>query len=522
MPPTEILLALCGIGGILVGAVGAVVVARLAGSGLVGKARREEAQIISDAEREAAAKQKDAATAIKEQRGEMLAQVEAESRQMRKELMAWEKRILAKEEGVDKRVDVLEKKGNELEAREHQLANREKAQEREKERIAALIAEQMKKLEQVSGMTADQARAQIVTHLETEVKRDSAVRLKRIEDELVENAEKKARWIIGEAIQRCAADHIADTTVSVVDLPNDEMKGRIIGREGRNIRALEAATGINVIIDDTPEAVILSGFDPIRREVARVALERLIVDGRIHPARIEEVVQKVTDEIDKNIREMGEQLCLEVDVHGLPAEIVKLLGRLHYRTSYGQNVLQHSKEVCHLAGIMAAEVGLNVQVAKRAGLIHDIGKAINHEVEGSHAAIGQSIAKRHGESPVILNAIAAHHGEVDQEYVLSVLIQAADALSAARPGARRETVESYVKRLEQLEALADGFDGVEKAFAIQAGREVRIIVEPDKISDAESAQLARDIARKVEAELVYPGQIKVTVVRETRAVETAK
>ena len=522
MPPTEILLALCGIGGILVGAVGAVVVARLAGSGLVGKARREEAQIISDAEREAAAKQKDAATAIKEQRGEMLAQVEAESRQMRKELMAWEKRILAKEEGVDKRVDVLEKKGNELEAREHQLANREKAQEREKERIAALIAEQMKKLEQVSGMTADQARAQIVTHLETEVKRDSAVRLKRIEDELVENAEKKARWIIGEAIQRCAADHIADTTVSVVDLPNDEMKGRIIGREGRNIRALEAATGINVIIDDTPEAVILSGFDPIRREVARVALERLIVDGRIHPARIEEVVQKVTDEIDKNIREMGEQLCLEVDVHGLPAEIVKLLGRLHYRTSYGQNVLQHSKEVCHLAGIMAAEVGLNVQVAKRAGLIHDIGKAINHEVEGSHAAIGQSIAKRHGESPVILNAIAAHHGEVDQEYVLSVLIQAADALSAARPGARRETVESYVKRLEQLEALADGFDGVEKAFAIQAGREVRIIVEPDKIGDAESAQLARDIARKVEAELVYPGQIKVTVVRETRAVETAK
>jgi ribonucrease Y len=348
------------------------------------------------------------------------------------------------------------------------------------------------------------------------------LRLKRIEDELVETSDKKARWIIGEAVQRCAADHVADTTVSVVALPNDEMKGRIIGREGRNIRALESATGINIIIDDTPEAVILSGFDPIRREVARVTLERLITDGRIHPARIEEMVAKVNDEIQKTIKEMGEQVCLEVDVHGLHPEIVKLLGRLHYRTSYGQNVLQHSKEVCHLSGIMAAELGVNIHQAKRAGLIHDIGKAINHEVEGSHAMIGHDIAKRHGEIPLIANAIGAHHGELPQDDIISVLVQAADALSAARPGARRETVETYIKRLEQLEAIADGFPGVEKSFAIQAGREVRVVVCPDKISDAESMQLARDVARKVEAELVYPGQIKVTVVRETRAVETAK
>jgi len=355
-----------------------------------------------------------------------------------------------------------------------------------------------------------------------EVRRDSALRLKRIEDELVENAEKKAHWIIGEAVQRCAADHVADTTVSVVALPNDEMKGRIIGREGRNIRALESATGINIIIDDTPEAVILSGFDPVRREVARVALERLIVDGRIHPARIEEVVAKVNDEIQKNIKEMGEQACLEVDVHGLHPEIIKLVGRLHYRTSYGQNVLKHSKEVCHLAGIMAAELGVNVPMAKRAGLVHDIGKAVNHEVEGSHAVIGHDLAKRYGENPLIVNAVGSHHGEMPQEDVVAVLIQAADALSAARPGARRETVEAYIKRLEQLEAIADGFAGVEKSYAIQAGREIRIVVYPDKVSDAEAAQLSRDVARKLEAELVYPGQIKVTVVRETRAVETAK
>ena len=508
--------------GFLAGILLTVIVARLVASGLLGKARREAAQLVTNAERESAAIIKDANTTIKEQSVELRAQVEREAREMRKELVALEKRIIAKEEVVDKRVEVLDKKSNDLGAKERELADRDKAAAKERERVAEIIAEQTTRLESISGMTADQARKAIFAQLETEVKRDSALRLKRIEDELVENSDKKARWIIGEAVQRCAADHVADTTVSVVALPNDEMKGRIIGREGRNIRALESATGINIIIDDTPEAVILSGFDPVRREVARVALERLIQDGRIHPARIEEIVAKVNEEIQKNIREMGEQACLEVDVHGLHPEIVKLLGRLHYRTSYGQNVLQHSKEVCHLSGIMAAELGINIPLTKRAGLIHDIGKAVNHEVEGSHAIIGHDFAKRYGENPVIISAIGSHHNEIPQEDIVGVLVQAADALSAARPGARRETVESYIKRLEQLEALADGFAGVEKSYAIQAGREIRVVVYPDKVSDAEAAQLSRDVARKVESELVYPGQIKVTVVRETRAVETAK
>jgi len=508
--------------GILGGVLLSVIVGRLVGSGLLGRARREAAQLITDAEREAASIIKDANTTIKEQSVELRAQVEREAREMRKELVALEKRIIGKEEAVEKRVEALDKKSSELTSKERELTERERAVGKERERISELVAEQMTQLEAISGMTADQARKAIFAQLETEVKRDSALRLKKIEDELTENSEKKARWVIGEALQRCAADHVADTTVSVVALPNDEMKGRIIGREGRNIRALESATGINIIIDDTPEAVILSGFDPVRREVARVALERLIQDGRIHPARIEEIVAKVNDEIQKNIKEMGEQACLEVDVHGLHPEVVKLLGRLHYRTSYGQNVLQHSKEVCHLAGIMAAEIGVNVPLTKRAGLIHDIGKAVNHEVEGSHAIIGHDFAKRYGESPVVVSAIGAHHNEIPQEEIIGVLVQAADALSAARPGARRETVESYIKRLEQLEALADGFAGVEKSYAIQAGREIRVVVYPDKVSDAEASQLSRDVARKVESELVYPGQIKVTVVRETRAVETAK
>lgn len=509
-------------GGILLGVVLAFIGGRLFGSGLVGKARREAAQLISDAEREAAAIIKDAKTTAKEQRVEMRAQAEAEAREIRKELLALEKRIIAKEEGVDKRIEQIEAKGGEISAKERDLVEREKGLAREMAKVDALIAEQMERLERISSMTADQARRAIIEQLENEVKRDTAHRLKRIEDEMVENSDKKARWVITQAIQRCAADHIADTTVSVVALPNDEMKGRIIGREGRNIRALESATGINVIIDDTPEAVILSGFDPVRREVARVSLERLIMDGRIYPARIEEVVEKVNAEIQQNIKELGEQACLEVDVHGLHPEIVKLLGRLHYRTSYGQNVLQHSKEVCHLAGLMAAELGVNVQLAKRAGFIHDIGKAINHEVEGSHAIIGHDIAKRHGENPSVTNAIGSHHGEMDQDDIIAVLVQAADALSAARPGARRETVESYIKRLEQLEELADSFAGVDKSYAIQAGREVRIVVQPDRVDDAQAAQLARDIARKVETDMVYPGQIRVTVVRETRAVEMAK
>ncbi len=508
--------------GIVAGGILAFVAARLMGTSLTGRARREAAQIISDAEREAASTIKEAKTGIKEQQIELRAQFENEAREQRKELVALEKRILAKEEGVEKRLDSLERKGNELSAKERELAAHENGLRRQKDEVAALVNEQMRKLEDISGMSASDARKAIFDQLETEVRRDSAVRLKRIEEELVENAQKKGKWIITQAIERCAADHVAESTVSVVHLPNDEMKGRIIGREGRNIRALESATGINIIIDDTPEAVILSGFDPVRREVARVALEKLITDGRIHPARIEEVVEKETQNMAQTIKEMGEQACLEADVHGLHPEIVKLLGRLHYRTSYGQNVLRHAIEVCHLSGIMAAELGENIQIAKRAGLIHDIGKAINHEVEGSHAIIGHDLAKRYGENEVIVKSIGAHHGEIDQDSIIAVLVQAADALSAARPGARRETVETYIKRLEQLERIADEFDGVEKSYAIQAGREIRVVVYPEKVDDAMAMQLARNVARKVESELVYPGQIKVTVVRETRAVETAK
>ncbi len=508
--------------GVLAGMVLSFIGARLFGRSLLGSARRGAAQTISDAEREAASVLKEANTAAKEQRIELRAQVEKEATERRRELVAIEKRILAKEETIDKRVETLDNKANELSSREQSLSDRKEAIESKRKEIEEVITLQTERLENISSMSADQAKKELFTQLENEVRRDSAVRLKRVEDELTETADKKGKWIITQAIQRCAADHITESAVSVVPLPSDEMKGRIIGREGRNIRALESATGINVIIDDTPEAVILSGFDPVRREVARITLSRLIQDGRIHPARIEEVVGKVQEEMDRTLKENGEQACLDADVHGLHPEIVRLLGRLSYRTSYGQNVLQHSIEVCHLAGLMASELGINVQEAKRAGLIHDIGKAINHEVEGSHAIIGFDYAKRYGENPTICNAIGAHHGEQDKSTVIAVLVQAGDALSAARPGARRETVESYIKRLEQLEELAEGFDGVEKSYALQAGREVRVVVCPDRVNDAGASQLARDVARKVEHEMTYPGQIKVTVIRETRAVDTAK
>lgn len=506
----------------LVGMVAAVVGANLSGRNLMGRARRQAAQTISDAEREAASIIKDANTTIKEQRIQLREEAEREARELRKELVALEKRILAKEESVDKRVEQVERKASEIAQKDRDLVSRENALNKNRERLDALIAEQTQRLEAISGMSADEARRELFHQLETEVRRDTALRLKRIEEELTENADKKAKWIIGQAIQRCAADHVAETTVSLVPLPNDEMKGRIIGREGRNIRALEAATGINVIIDDTPEAVILSGFDPVRREIARISLERLIQDGRIHPARIEEVVEKVKEEMAQTIKELGEQACLEVDVHGLHPEIVKLLGRLGYRTSYGQNVLKHSMEVCHLAGIMAAELGINVQETKRAALIHDVGKAVSHEMEGSHAIIGHDFAKRYGENDAIANAVGAHHNEMEMKSVMAVLVQAADALSAARPGARRETVETYIKRLEQLEQIANEFPGVDRSYALQAGREIRIAVQPERINDAEAAQLARDVARRVESEMTYPGQIKVTVVRETRSTEVAK
>ncbi len=523
MPINEILLLVGGmIAGLTVGFLVAFALSQVRANSLVSRSKREAAQTSSNAERNAAVILKDAQTNMRALEMDLRARLEQEGRELRKEIANQEKRLVAKEETLDNRAQAMDKTTSELTAQERDLVRREKGLEKEAEKIAAIQLEQQHKLEAISGLTADQARRELYIQLETEVKRDSARQLKRTEDELRENAEKKAQWIIGEAIQRCAADHVAETTVSVVALPSDDMKGRIIGREGRNIRALENATGINVIIDDTPDSVILSGFDPVRRQVARITLERLIQDGRIHPARIEEMVEKVDEEMAKTIRDRGEAACLEVDVHGLHPEIVKLLGRLSFRTSYGQNVLRHSQEVCHVAGLMAAELGVNVREAKRAGLIHDIGKALTHEVEGSHAVLGHDLAKRYGETDVISNAIGAHHGEMEMDTIIAVLTQAGDALSAARPGARSETMQNYIKRLEDLERLADSFPGVEKAFAIQAGREVRVVVNPDKMDDALAAALARDLARKVETELTYPGQIRVTVVRETRAVEVAK
>ncbi len=507
---------------LVLGAGGGIVLMTMRGQGALKAARREAAQILSDAERNAAAMAKEAKTSVKEQEISLRERMEEESSKQRTELLNLEKRILKKEESLDSRLEALEEKTENLSKRDKELQGRADNLKKKETRVDEIIQQQLKQLEQIAGLTADAAREQIFEKLEQEVRRDSALRLKRIEDELVENSEKKAKKILSEAVQRCAADHIAEHSVSVVALPSDEMKGRIIGREGRNIRALETATGINLIIDDTPEAVVLSGFDPIKREIARITLERLIQDGRIHPARIEEMVEKVGQEMDQNIREWGDAACMEVDVHGLHPEIVKLIGRLKYRTSYGQNVLRHSQEVCHLAGIMAAEIGEDIQVAKRAALIHDMGKALTHEVEGSHAVLGYDLCKKYGESELIANAVGAHHNEMPQNSVIAVLVQAADALSAARPGARRETVDTYIKRIKQLEEIADAFPGVEKSYAIQAGREVRVVVRPDSVDDAQSQQLARDIARKIESDVTYPGQIRITVVRETRSSELAK
>ncbi len=522
MPLDIVIPIAAGVGGLVVGIVLWMVVAQFRSNSSVSRAKREAAQVISEAERNASGIVKDGKNAAKELEIALREKLEQEKREARREMGEVERRLVTKEQGLDARAAALDKTTAEMTAQERNLVAKEKANEKERDRLNGLIAEQTSKLEAIAGLTAEQARRDLFTRLENEVKRDCALELKRIEDELRENADKKARWIIGEAIQRCASDHTAETTVSVVALPNDDMKGRIIGREGRNIRALENATGVNVIIDDTPEAVVLSGFDPIRRETARITLERLIQDGRIHPARIEEMVEKVTEELARTIKERGEEACMEADVHGLHPEIIKLLGRLSYRTSYGQNVLRHSMEVCHIAGLMAAELGVNIHEAKRAGLIHDLGKALTHEVEGSHAILGHDLCKRYGEPEAIANAVGAHHGEMPMDTITAVLVQAADAMSASRPGARSEMLQNYIKRLEQLEQIADSFPGVDKAFAIQAGREVRIVVQPDRVSDAEAVQLSRDIARKVEAEMTYPGQIRVTVVRETRSVEIAK
>ncbi|MFA5146564.1 MAG: ribonuclease Y [Candidatus Omnitrophota bacterium] len=447
---------------------------------------------------------------------------ENETKERRQELIVLEKRLLQKEENLDRKLDILDRKEKDVERRDQSLVEKEKAARAKENELNAMLQEEKEKLQKVSGMTREEARQVLLKRLEDEVKQEAAIMIKRTEDEAKEKADKEARKIIGLAIQRCAAEHTVETTVSVVNLPNDEMKGRIIGREGRNIRALEIATGIDVIIDDTPEAVILSGFDPIKREIARLSLERLIEDGRIHPGRIEEVVEKIKKEMENTIREEGEKALFETGLHGVHPEIVKLLGRLKYRTSYGQNVLQHSKEVAHLMGVMASELKLDFNLAKRIGLLHDLGKAISHDVEGTHSKLGSDLARKYGESETICHAIEAHHQDIEPRTLLAVLVQAADAISASRPGARRETLEIYIKRLEKLEAIADSFKGVEKAYAIQAGREIRVMVQPDKISDTQAAVMARDITKKIEEGLEYPGQIKVTVIRETRAVEYAK
>ena len=423
--------------------------------------------------------------------------------------------MLQREESLDKKVENLEQ-------RDEAIAKKQKEIQKSLEEVQQLYKKQVEELERLSGLSSEDAKQLLLNNIEKQIRHEAAMMIKDIETKAKEEAERKAKEVIASAIQKCSADHVAETTVSVVPLPNDEMKGRIIGREGRNIRTLETLTGIDLIIDDTPEAVILSGFDPIRREVARVALEKLIVDGRIHPARIEEMVDKAKKEVDNYIKEQGEQATFETGVHGLHPEIIKLLGRLRFRTSYGQNVLKHSIEVAHLAASMAAELGADVKTAKRAGLLHDIGKAVDHEVEGPHVQIGADLAKKYKESSDIVHAISAHHGDIEATTVEAVLVQAADAISAARPGARRETLESYIKRLEKIEEIANSFDGVEKSFAIQAGREVRIMVKPEDVSDSEIVYIARDIVKKIEDELEYPGQIKVNVIRETRAIEYAK
>jgi len=481
----------------------------------IGNADEKARQIIDDALKTAETKKREALLEAKEESMRMKNESEKESRDRRAELQRYEKRVLSKEESIDKKAESLERRETSLTAKEEELRKRQSAADK-------LLGQRQQELERISGLTSEQAKEYLLKSVEDEVKTDAAKLYRELESQAKEDAARKARDYVVTAIQRCAADQIAEAAISVVQLPSDEMKGRIIGREGRNIRAIETLTGVDLIIDDTPEAVVLSSFDPIRREVARVALEKLIVDGRIHPARIEETVEKAQKEVENDMRTAGEEACMEVGVHGIHPELVKLLGRMKFRTSYGQNALKHSIEVAHLTGLLAAEVGVDVRMAKRAGLLHDIGKSIDHEVEGTHVQIGAELCRKYKENPIVINAVESHHGDVEPESLIACLVQAADTISAARPGARRETLETYTNRLTQLEDIANSFKGVEKSFAIQAGREIRIMVVPDQISDADMTLLARDIAKQIESDLDYPGQVKVSLIRESRVVDYAK
>jgi ribonuclease Y len=481
----------------------------------IGSAEEKAREIIDEAVKTAESKKRESMLEIKEESIRSKNELDKEIKERRNEIQRNERRIIQKEEHLDKKLESIEK-------REAGFAAKEEEINRQKTEVAQLHEKRLQELERISGLTSEQAKDYLLKMIEDDVKLDTAKLIKEMEIKAKEEAGKKAREYIVTAIQKCAADHVAETTISVVQLPNDEMKGRIIGREGRNIRTLETMTGVDLIIDDTPEAVILSGFDPVRREVARIALEKLIVDGRIHPARIEEMVEKAQKEVETMIREEGEAATLEVGVHGIHSELVRLLGKMKFRTSYGQNALKHSIEVAQLSGLLAAEVGVDVRLAKRAGLLHDIGKSVDHEVEGSHIQIGVDLCRKYKESPMIINAVEAHHGDVEPESLIACLVQAADAISAARPGARRETLETYSNRLKQLEDIANGFKGVDKSFAIQAGREIRIMVVPDQIGDADMVLLARDISKQIENDLEYPGQIKVNVIRESRVTDYAR
>ena len=516
MEPLQIILIVLGVlVAALIGFFIGIAYRKKVGERQISSAEQEATRIINEAIRSGESRKKEMLLEVKDEIHKSRTEYEKEVKERRAELSKQERRLQQKEESLDKKADSFERKEEELARRMVEVAQA-------KADADAVKQQHLATLEKISGLTQEQAKQFLLESLETEIRHETAVKIKEIEQQMKDEADEKAREIISIAIQRCAADHAAEATVSVVPLPNDEMKGRIIGREGRNIRTLETITGVDLIIDDTPEAITVSSFDPVRREVARLALEKLIADGRIHPTRIEDMVEKARRDVDRTIREEGERACYETGVHGLNPELVKILGRQKYRTSYGQNVLNHSIEVAHIAGLMAAELGVDVAMAKRAGLLHDLGKSIDHEVEGSHVQLGADLARKYKENPVIVNAIEAHHGDVEPKTVIAVLVQAADAVSAARPGARRENVENYIRRLQKLEELTGSYPGVEKAFAIQAGREVRIMVKPEEVTEDNMIVLAREVAKKIESELEYPGQIKVNVIRETKAVEYAK